>query len=176
MGKDEYAIVIEYLPYGFIDSNDRRPIAILLTDSLTILSAAVKKEAKIEPGKRVYIGDGKRDDIHHIISKINFNKLSENGKQLLRNELEKRINEKQDYFVGIINRLGPINVRLHSIELIPNIGKKFTQKLLDERKKQPFSSYDDINSRVGLPTDIRKDIEERIIQELSEVDKYRLFT
>ncbi|MDP8012753.1 MAG: DUF655 domain-containing protein [Nanoarchaeota archaeon] len=176
MGKDEYATVIEYLPYGFSDSTDRRPIAVLLTDSLSLLSAATKRNAKIEVGKRVYIGEGKRDEIHHIISRISFEKLNEEGKNLVRSIVEKHVKDNEAHFVDLINKLGPINVRLHSIELIPNFGSKLTQKLLDERKKQPFTSYDDINKRVAPPTDIRKEIEDRIIEEMAEKDKYRLFT
>ncbi|MGC8516611.1 MAG: DUF655 domain-containing protein [Candidatus Acidifodinimicrobium sp.] len=176
MGKDEYAYVLEYFPYGMSDSKDRRPSAILLTESLDLLLASVKKEGKIDVGKKVYIGEGKRDDIHHIISRIPLSKVGEKGRELLNEILDKKIVEDEKRFVDIINRLGPINVKLHSLELIPGIGSKTFQKVISERTKSPFTGYDDINKRVELQFDIRRSIRERIISELNEADKYRIFT
>ena len=49
MGKDEYAYVLEYLPFGLQDSKDRKATAIVLTDSLGLLLVALKKDAKVEP-------------------------------------------------------------------------------------------------------------------------------
>ncbi len=176
MGKDEYANVLEYFPYGMSDSKDRRPSAILLTESLGLLLASIKKDGKVEVGKKVYIGEGKREDIHHIISRIPLSKVDEKGKELMNEILDKKIVEDEKKFVDVINRLGPINVKLHSLELIPGIGSKTLQRVISERVKKPFTSYDDINKRVELQFDIRRSIRERIISELNEVDKYRIFT
>ncbi|MCW1301611.1 MAG: DUF655 domain-containing protein [Candidatus Parvarchaeota archaeon] len=176
MGKDEYAYVLEYFPYGMSDSKDRRPSAIVLTESLSLLLVSVKKEGKIEVGKKVYIGEGKREDIHHIITRVPLTKVNERGKELLNDTLDRKIIDDEKRFVDIINRLGPINVKLHSLELIPGIGSKTLQRVLDERKKSPFTSYDDINKRAELQFDIRKSIRERILSELNEADKYRIFT
>lgn len=176
MGKDEYAYVLEYFPYGMSESKDRRASAIILTESLSLLLVSVKKEGKIEVGKKVYIGEGKREDVHHIITRIPLTKVNEKGKDLLNEILDKKIVEDEKRFVAIMDKLGPVNVKFHSLELIPGIGSKTFLKVLEERKKSPFASYDDINKRVELQSDIRKSIRERILSELNEADKYRIFT
>jgi putative nucleotide binding protein len=176
MGKDEYAYVVEYLPYGHADFKDRRPSVIILTDSLALLLATLKKDVNVEISQKVYIGEGKRDQIHHIIGKITPDKLSETGLSKLKELLDQKIKEYEAKFVSIINALGPVNVRLHAVELIPGIGKKLMVRLLDERKKQQFSSYADINSRLGLTSGIEKYIEDRIMEEMAGDDKYRIFS
>ncbi|MCL5009584.1 MAG: DUF655 domain-containing protein [Candidatus Parvarchaeota archaeon] len=176
MGRDEYAIVLEYLPYGLVDTKDRRPSAIVLTDSLSLLLVSLKKDVVVESGKRVYIGEEKRDEIHHIIKRIAPDKLSESGLQNLKNMVHKAAQDNEKKYVEILNTLGPINVRLHALELIPGLGKKMTQKMIEERQKKPFESYADIDARLQLASGISHGIEQRILEEISETDKYRIFT
>ncbi len=176
MGKDEYAYVLEYLPYGIADSKDRHPSAVILTDSLSLLIAALKKNVTVEVGKRVYIGENKRDEIHHIIGRIAPTKLSEAGLDSLKEFVHKIVQENEKKYVGTINTLGPINVRLHALELIPGMGKKLTQKLLEERKKKPFESYVEIDERLQLSSNIMRNIEGRILEEMENKDKYKIFT
>lgn len=176
MGKDEYAFVLEYLPFGLSDSRDRKASAIVLTDSLGLLLVALKKDAKIEPGMKVYIGENKREEVHHIIQRVTPEKLNGNGLQMLRERAGSIVVENEAKYIDIINRLGSINVRLHSLSLIPGAGKKMVQKILDERSKGSFKSYSDFDERVGFTSGIAKSIEERIEEELENKDKYRIFT
>ncbi len=176
MGKDEYAYVLEYLPYGMSDSKDRHPSAVILTESLSLLVAALKKEVNVETGKKVYIGENKRDEIHHIIGRITPDKLSESARETLRELVHKAVHENEKKYLGIINTLGPVNVRLHALELIPGLGKKLTQKLLEERKKKPFESYNELDERLQLSSNIARGIESRILEEMENKDKYKIFT
>ena len=176
MGRDEYAYVLEYLPYGLSDSKDRRPSVIILTDSVALLQAALKKNVKVDVSKKVYIGENKREEIHHIIGRITPDKLSESGLQTLKDLIHNIVQENEKKYLGVINTLGPINVRLHAIELIPGLGKKLTQKLLEERKKKLFDSYKDLDERLQLVSSIVRSIEARILEELDNKDKYRVFT
>ncbi len=176
MAKDEYARVLEYLPYGLQDSKERHPTVIILTDSLGLLAAALKKGASVEAGRKVYIGENKREEIHHIIGRITPDKLGVSAMQNLRDQISENVKANESKYVGMINTLGPINVRLHALELIPGLGKKTTQKILDERKMKPFTSYGDIDLRIQLPLSIEKEIEERILEEMQNKDKYKIFT
>ncbi|MCL5016597.1 MAG: DUF655 domain-containing protein [Candidatus Parvarchaeota archaeon] len=176
MPRDEYAYILEYLPYGMADSKERRPSAIILTDSLGLLLVVLKKDVKVEPGQKVYIGEDKREEVHHIVERISPDKLSAAGMQLLTDKLHQIILENEKKYVDLINKLGPINVRIHAISLIPGMGKKTSQKLLLERSTKPFESYNDIKERAGLSTTVDKAIEDRIMEELYGKDKYRIFT
>ena len=176
MGKDEYAYVLEYLPFGLQDSKDRKATAIVLTDSLGLLLVALKKDVKVEPGMKVYIGENKREEVHHIMQRITPDKLNGNGLEMLNNKIHEIVSQNEANYITIINRLGPINVRLHSLSLIPGVGKKIVQKIIEERNKGEFKSYNDFDERVGFTSGIAKSIEARIKEELENKDKYKIFT
>ncbi|MCL4399414.1 DUF655 domain-containing protein [Candidatus Parvarchaeota archaeon] len=176
MPRDQYAYVIEYLPNGLAESRERRPSAVILTESTALLIAALKKGIEVSAGQKVYIGENKRDEVHHIIGRVSPEKLSDLGLQTLSDKVKESLNQNEKKYISIINVLGPVNVRLHSLELIPGLGKKTVQKLVEERNKKPFESYKDVDSRVGLVPGIEKDIEQRIMDELSNKDKYKIFT
>jgi len=57
---------------------------------------------------------------------------------------------------------------------LPGVGKKHSQSLLDERKKKPFESFEDIRKRVPA-VDAKKVIVDRILGELEDKDRHRLF-
>ncbi len=176
MGKDEYGYVLEYLPFGLPDSKDRKPLAVILTDSLGLLLVALKKDVKVDVGKNVYIGENKRDEVHHIIQRITPDKLSGSGLSELNQKIELIVKENEPKFIGIINKLGSVNIRLHSLNLLPGVGKKMVQKILEERNKEPFKSYEDFDERVGFSQNISNSIKERIMEELENKDKYHIFT
>ena len=176
MGKDEYAYVLEYLPFGLQDSKDRKATAIVLTDSLGLLLVALKKDVKVEPGMKVYIGENKREEVHHIMQRITPDKLNGNGLEMLNDKIHEIVSQNEANYITIINRLGPINVRLHSLSLIPGVGKKIVQKIIEERNKGEFKSYNDFDERVGFTSGIAKSIEARIKEELENRDKYKIFT
>ena len=64
---------------------------------------------------------------------------------------------------------------MHSLELLPGIGKKSMWTIVNVRERKPFSDYNDIQSRTGLK-DIPKILSKRVMEELSTESKYRLFT
>ena len=67
-------------------------------------------------------------------------------------------------------------MRRHQIELLPGIGKKHMNEILEEREKAPFTSFKDIKERVKLIPDPEKAVIKRILQELQGEEKYSLFT
>ncbi|MEM1989229.1 MAG: DUF655 domain-containing protein, partial [Candidatus Bathyarchaeia archaeon] len=78
--------------------------------------------------------------------------------------------------VNFFNTSKPVTPRMHSLELIPGIGKKYMWKIIEERGKKPFESFQDLQRRTGVPNPVKL-IVKRIIEELSSSDcKYRLFT
>jgi putative nucleotide binding protein len=64
---------------------------------------------------------------------------------------------------------------MHSLELLPGVGKKSMWTIVNLREKKPFTNYKDIQDRTGL-TDVPKIISKRIMEELSTDAKYRIFT
>lgn len=186
MGMEEYAIVIDYLPHG--RSEDDRPIYkkeplvyALGEEYFTLMELVPKPGAELKPHERVYIGKEGRDKIEYVKRRVDYKDLSATGKSELPYVIEEVVARNDKKFVDFFNNAGPISTRLHQIELLPGVGKKLMWEILEERRKGPFKSFEDISKRLKLIPDPKKLIARRIISEL-EGDrrlgkgKYKLFT
>ena len=62
------------------------------------------------------------------------------------------------------------------MELLPGLGNKIMWGILDERKKEPFKSFNDLTERVKTLHNPQKMLANRIVEELKERhEKYKLF-
>ncbi len=138
-----------------------------------LLELTVKPGVEINVLEKVYIGSGVRDKIDKIVRRIKYDELTEEAKQNLDKILPELVKRKEKKFVEFFNKAGPITLKLHSLELLKGIGKKTLWQILEERKKKPFESFEDIKSRVGI--DPEKLILDRIIRELKGEEKYIIF-
>ncbi|MEM2463047.1 MAG: DUF655 domain-containing protein, partial [Candidatus Pacearchaeota archaeon] len=68
-----------------------------------------------------------------------------------------------------------INKRVHQLELLPGFGKKYTEMILKEREKKPFTSFQDIKQRLKNIPDPKKVIEKRLFEELTQEVRHPLF-
>lgn len=176
MEKEEYAIILDYLPYGYPLEKKMMPIAQAIgTKNFTLLQLVPRRGLKLEISERVYIGSGKRDKIYYIQGSIPENKLTETAKMQLEKYIENKVSELEASFVEFFNKAEAINTRLHQFELLPGFGKKHTGAILNERKKRPFESLEDLKKRVSNLPDPKKAIEKRIFEEVTKKEKYFLF-
>lgn len=174
--KEEQAIVIDFLPYGYPLEKKMMPIAQAIgKKNLTLLELVPRRGIKLEIGEEVYIGEGKRDKVYYILGKLLYSKISEAGKKFLEQYIEKQVNENEKQFVDFFNTSQPINTRLHQLELLPGFGKKHTQAILDERQKKPFESFDDLKKRISNLPDPKSAVVKRIIEELKGEERHLLF-
>jgi putative nucleotide binding protein len=133
----------------------------------TLLEALVNQSLGLKPGMKTYIGRDVPRDLIRIVRRITYNDLTENAKYELEKIIDVIVHEREAKFVEFINTCSSLTPRLHALETIPGIGKKLMQKILEEREKQPFTSYEDIKNRVGI-ADIDKAIAKRVLIELSD--------
>jgi putative nucleotide binding protein len=183
---EDYAFILDYLPLGYVaegsTSYKRKPVAQAIgTEEFTLLELSPKERQSLDIHEKVYIGSGKRDMISRVNGRIAYEKLTATAKIELKYVIEEIIKEKEDKFVDFFNKSGSISLRLHQIELLPGIGKKHMNDILQARKEGPFTSFKDIKERVPMMSDPVKLISKRIIMELETSDrkgkrKYVLFT
>jgi len=174
--KDEYAIVLDFLPRGKATDPRPEPVAQVIGEKfLNLLEVVLKPGESVKIGERVYIGEGKRDKVRFIRGKIRYDSLTSVAKDELERVLQEIIEKDEKRFVEFFNRAGPITTRLHMLELLPGIGKKHMWAIIDARKKKKFESFEDLKSRVEMLPDPKKMIIKRIIEELQEKDRYKLF-
>ena len=176
MEKEEYAIILEYLPNGYPLERKTMPIAQAIGEiNMTLLELVPRRGISLEIGERVYIGEGKRDKVYYILGRLHKEKLTEAAKVQLQEFIKKVVGEREQKFVDFFNKSEAINKRIHQIELLPGFGKKHTQEILKQRKEKPFESLEDIKKRIQNIPDPEKAIEKRILRELTEFERYNLF-
>lgn len=174
--KDEYAIVLDYLPYGYPLEGKRIPLVQAIGEQhFSLLQLVPSKGATFAPDEKVYIGSGKRDKIYYIQGKMLPDKITETAKIHLQKFIEKVVAEQEKKFIDFFNSAQAINTRLHQLELLPGFGKKHTQEIVAARDGKPFDSFEDMRERVkGIP-DPQKAIEKRIWEEVMESPRQTLF-
>jgi len=174
--KEEHAIVLDYLPYGYPLEDKTMPIAQAIgSKNLTLLQLVPRRGVKLEVGEEVYIGEGKRDKVYYILGRIQESKLTETSKRQLEEFIGNLIIEKEQIILDFFNTAEAINTRLHQFELLPGFGKKHTEAILDERNKKLFESLTDLKDRVSNLPDPKKTVEKRFWDEIMGREKYFLF-
>ncbi len=174
---EDYAWVIEYMPAGHSDAIRREPAVQLVGEKFfTLLEATINPNASIVLGQKVYVGKEGRDEISHIKGRLKFEQLTNGAREFLPALLKKVIKEKEEHFINFINKARPISIRVHTLDLIPGIGKKTMETLLHEREERPFESFEDLHKRVPTLADPVGIFVHRIMSEIEGKEKYYLFT
>jgi len=180
MKKEEEAIVLDFLPNGY--SSDHRPMHLktaiaqaLGKENFSLLELVSKKGIFLQPYEDVYIGEGKRDKIHHVNGKIPYEKLTQTAKAELEHVVKQLVEKSEKRLVEFVNLAQPLSTRMHVLELLPGVGKKHMWEIIEQRGNDPFKSFEDIKKRVKLMPDPEKAFVRRILKELSGTEKHLLF-
>ncbi len=174
--KEEYAAVLDFLPQGKAGEAKREPVAqIIGTTYFTLLEVVSKPGTHLSLGEKVYIGKGVRDHIDHIKGRIAFNELTSSAQDRCRQEVRSIVVEREVEFISFLNRTGALNIRVHTLEMLPSIGKKHLMAILNAREQKPFANFADVHDRVSSIGKIEDIFVERVILELKGDEKYYLF-
>ena len=174
--KDEWAIVIDYLSHGRYEMDRSQPIAqVVGEDYFSLLEVIVRDDVTLRQGERIYIGDGKRAEAKYIKGRIELKDLTVAARGEIESIVENIVKKKPERFIEFFNKSGQVTTRLHQLELLPGVGKKHLWALLDARKESLFDSFEGIKKRVPLIPDPEKMVVRRIMEELEDKDKFRVF-
>ena len=185
--KEEYAVVLDYLSRGYVKSDmskfGGKPIAQAIgTEQFTLLELAPKKGVDLEIQDTVYIGKGKRDKIYRVLGKLDYENLTATSRIELDYAIRDIVEANEDKYVEFFNKTEALSTRLHSLELIPGIGKKYMWDIIKAREEKPFESFADISERLPTLADPAGMIVNRVKQELDTTtprrgkNKYYIFT
>jgi putative nucleotide binding protein len=174
--KDDSAIVLDFLTHGHYGMDRSQPVAQVVGNQyFSLLELIIRDDVKLAMGDSIYIGDGKRDVVKYIRGRIKLDDLTVAAKEELPDIIDDIIKKNPERFLEFFNKAGNITTRLHQLELLPGVGKRHLWAIIDERKAKPFESFDDIKKRVPLLPDPEKMIVKRVMEELEDRDKYRMF-
>ena len=178
--KEENTIILDFLPNGY--AFDERPMYMktpvaqaIGKEHFVLLELVPKKGIHLNLFEEVYIGEGKRDKIHHIVGKIPLSKLTRTARSELEFVIKDIVKNNEKKFIDFFNNARPLSTRMHQIELLPGVGKKHMWEIINAREEKTFESFDDIKKRVKLMPDPEKLIIKRITEELEGTEKHRLF-
>ncbi|MDR1993521.1 MAG: DUF655 domain-containing protein [Nitrososphaerota archaeon] len=180
---EENAYVLDFLPHG---KPGFRPtgrasyragalIQCIGEEFFTILEALVKENLMLKPGDRVYVGKNSREEVTYIIGRISYEELTAAARAELPSVISKVVQNREKWFVNFFNTTRAITPRMHALELVPGIGKKYMWQVINERQRKPFESFEDLQKRTELPNPVKL-ITKRVLEELEGDSKYRLFT
>ncbi|HJM00718.1 MAG TPA: DUF655 domain-containing protein [Nitrosopumilus sp.] len=174
---EEYAYVLDFNPRGK-STTVRGREGIIITaigeERLTILEVLGVSNSTFEVGEKIYIGKDGRTKISSVLGKMEYSKISSSAQSELSTVVEKIVTTNEIRFVEYLNNAQPLTPRIHALELIPGIGKTYMKTMLEEREKQKFESYLDLQERVGFKDPV-KHISERILDEISGESRMNLF-
>ena len=163
-------------PYDNRPMYMKTPIAQAIgKEHFVLLELVPKKGIYLQPFEEVYIGDGKRDKIHHIVGKVALDKLTATAKSEMEFVIKDILKKNEKRFIDFFNKAQPLGTRMHQLELLPGLGKKHMWQIIEARQEKSFESFSDLKNRVKLMPDPEKTIIKRILQELEGTEKHKIF-
>lgn len=174
---EEFAYVLDYVPRGksaIIKGREGPLVQAVGEERLTLLELLAVENQDFETGEKLRIGREGRAKIMSVFGKLAYEDLTSEAKSQLLPVCEIIVKNNESRYVAYFNELQPLTPRLHGLELIPGIGKTFMKEIIDMREKQPFTSFADIQARVGL-REPAKDVAKRIAEELSGASRVNIF-
>ncbi|WP_135827009.1 DUF655 domain-containing protein [Halorussus ruber] len=173
------AVVLDYLPHGRAD--DDRPqyqkpaLAYALgVEEFRLFEVTLEEDVSLTITDRFDADPS--DDLVANVREIEFEDLSGAAQSELEHAIRDVVESNERRFVDFYNDAQPITLRLHQLNLLPGIGKKLRNNILEQRKRKPFESFEDLEDRVSGLHDPEEVLVERILEELREDDlKYRTF-
>ena len=174
---EEYAYVLDFNSRGkssTVRGRDGIIITAIGEDRLTLLEVLGIPNSTFEIGEKIYIGKEGRTKVLSVLGKMEYDKISSSAQSELDAVVENIVTVNEEKFVTYLNNAQPLTPRIHALELIPGIGKTYMKTMLEEREKQKFESYQDLQERVGFKEPI-KHISERILDEITGESRMNLF-
>lgn len=174
--KDDYLIILDFLPRGKPEDRKMEPVAQGIGERyFNLLEVVIKDSISVKPKEKVYIGSEKREKVKYIRGRVKYISLTTLSKELLEEVISEIVEKDEKRFVEFFNKAGPLTTRLHSLELLPGIGKKHMWEIIQERKKKLFESFEELQKRIPMLPNPKRMIVRRIIDELQGKDRHKLF-
>jgi putative nucleotide binding protein len=174
---EEYAYIIDFKDRGrslTVRGREGIIITAIGEERLTLLEILGIPDSNFEVGEKIFIGKEGRTKIQSVLGKIKYDQISSSAQSELEIIVQKIITQNEQRFVNYINNAQPLTPRIHTLELIPGIGKTYMKVIIEEREKKTFESFNDIQERVGLK-DLVAHISQRIVEEITGETRMNLF-
>ena len=173
------AVVLDVLPHGRADDDRPRyrksPLAQALgTEGYRLYELVLEDGGSLPIGDEVTV-DPPAEPIE-VARGLDYDDLSGGARSELEPVVGELVEADEAGLVEFFNEAGPVTLRLHQLNLLPGVGEKLRDTILDQRKRRPFEDLDDLQARVSGLHDPTGTVVRRIMEELRDEDvKYKLF-
>ncbi len=151
----------------------KRSVQVIGDRYFILMEFSLRPNVELSVGDKIYVGKGQRKEVSRFLRYLTYDELSATARLNLEQIIVRILKENEGFFVELFNESVPITPRLHQLELLPGVGKKTMMKIIEERQKKKFESYEDVEKRTGLK-DPLKSLAQRVIEELSGDEKYHI--
>jgi len=178
---EDYARILDHLPQGHPDRGKyyREPVAYALgEDEFKLFELVPREGISLPVGERVYVGRelDSRTQVAHVRRRVGYDELTNAAQNELPLVVLEAVKAQEPKFIRLFNEAQAITTRFHMLELLPGLGKKTMWAILEERKKGPFTSFEDLARRVPSLHHPEKVVGRRIEMEIANpTEKYHLF-
>ena len=177
---EDYAYVLDVLTEGRPDSKRRfrrEPVVYGLgIEEFKIFDMKPIPGAAINIGDKCYIGKEteERTQVDHVRARVNYKELTHTAQSELSFVLDEIVStDESGKFIAFYNNAPPISRRYHALELLPGLGKKTMNLIVQNR---PYENFKEMEAKIPNFRGPEKYISQRIENEIKESDqKYRLF-
>lgn len=177
---ETYAHILDYLPNGRATEHGfhREPLALALGESeLKLLELVSRPSQPLTVGSRIPLVplNGVAPPIDHVRRRLAYPELTTAARAQLPEALERVVQSDAPRFLRLFNEAPAVSRRFNLLELLPGVGKRTMLHIVEERRRGPYGSFADLESRIHHERPDRW-VVARIAQELEGApDKYRLF-
>lgn len=177
----ERVVILDVLPHGRSDDDrpgyQKEPLAYAIGElDFQLYALTFDGPPAVSIGDIMHLEDHAEEGALIARERIGADDLSSGGQAELEYVIEEIVDNNEQRYVDFFNNAQPISLRLHQLNLLPGIGTKLRDTILDERKRNPFESFEELEERVNGLHDPRTVLIERITEELHDDDlKYYLF-
>jgi putative nucleotide binding protein len=175
------AVVLDLLPNGRPDDDrpqyERPAVAYAVgEDDFRLYELEIVDDADVSIGDRLVIRPAESRDAVERFRETSYGELTNAARSEVEYVVEEIVDRNEGRFVDFYSEADPISLRLHQLDLLPGVGDKIRNNILDARKRGRFESFADVEDRVSGLHDPREVLVERILSEFRDDDlKYRLF-
>ena len=157
---ENYALVL-----GQIKTKDNKNTAnVVGTERFTLLHIELKDGVDVNPQDKILLTKYS-DEVEKINYRISYDNLSNAEKEELNRAIHRIILTDEKKYVNFFNRQSRDRMQLHFLD---GISRKAGTKIVSEREKKDFESFEDINKRVSIIDDSEELIFKRVFYELTE--------
>ncbi|MEM2021341.1 MAG: DUF655 domain-containing protein [Zestosphaera sp.] len=181
--REDFAVVLDFMPGGnpldaHHPSHKNKPLAQAVGSTyFTLIEFHPKPGVAVSQGEKVCVSfrfRELRDKVGYVWGEpVLYSELTTVAKSYLPEAVKATVKDLEKVVITFFNIAAPVTLKLHSLELIPGIGKKTMWSILEERRK-PFETFQDIQNRVKIP-DPAALITERLVKEIKGEERIYLF-